>query len=454
MVAKPNSNVSLRALLSSTKALTNFLWLMFDKIFRGGLALLVTAVVARYLGPDLFCQLNFLIVVNGVFVHASNLGIGPLLTALFLRLRSKDKIFTASLFLLLASSSVTVFVVNICVRTLDIFSAHEAYLLSVLSLLHLTAFSVIFRSWFEAELRSKLNVAADFTAILLASLLRIALVMTEAPIDAFIYAALAETLVASVMIVFLYYKYKSRPGLGAWDIRYFRSIFARTLPLAGAGIAVTGYMKVDQIMLGSLLEQDQLGYYTVALRFTEMLYFIPAAIAVSMTPYLMQGFQKSEIAGNDVNQIMHDLAFVVCLICVVPIVVFAEPLVGFIFGKEYLNSVPILRIYALSSFSVFFGVVSGRWLIARSLEKVILIKTVIGLIMNLILNLLWIPKYGVMGAAYATLVSQTFVNVVYDVLDPRLAELFSAKLKSLNIIRISLFIFIFLRNLLSVPGTK
>jgi F0F1-type ATP synthase membrane subunit a len=59
-----------------------------------------------------------------------------------------------------------------------------------------------------------------------------------------------------------------------------------------------------------------------------------------------------------------------------------------------------------------------------------------------------------MGAAYATLVSQTFVNVVYDVLDPRLAELFSAKLKSLNIIRISLFIFIFLRNLLSVPGTK
>ena len=224
--------------------------------------------------------------------------------------------------------------------------------------------------------------------------------------------------------------------------------------MAGAGIAVTGYMKVDQIMLGSLLEQDQLGYYTVALRFTEMLYFIPAAIAVSMTPYLMQGFQKSEIAGNDVNQIMHDLAFVVCLICVVPIVVFAEPLVGFIFGKEYLNSVPILRIYALSSFSVFFGVVSGRWLIARSLEKVILIKTVIGLIMNLILNLLWIPKYGVMGAAYATLVSQTFVNVVYDVLDPRLAELFSAKLKSLNIIRISLFIFIFLRNLLSVPGTK
>jgi polysaccharide transporter, PST family len=419
------------------KELINFAWLGFDKIVRGGSTLAIIVYIAQHLGPQDFGTLSYLLVLNGLLVNFATLGMGPLLTHLLVRSKSQRIVLGSAIAVTIISTIVTIVIINIGAQVL-VFETHkEAVLLSILSLVHVFGVTGVLRSWFESQLASKLNIMADNCALFVGCILRILCVRLELPFEYFVYVVIAESVVTSAVLCVIFSKNINFSLNLKVNKRYMRALWGRAWPLTVSGLAVTGYMKIDQIMIGSMMSSADLGVYTAAVRFTEMWYFIPLAISISLAPRLINAQLISDIKLQEANQFMHDVTAVICALIVVPIWLCADILINVTFGVEYSGAVEVLKIYILCSIFVFYGVVSGRWLIAQKLEKVILSRTLIGLVINLGLNLILIPKYGSTGAAYSTLLSQIFVNIICDIFDPRLHPLLYAKLKALNIIRSS-----------------
>jgi O-antigen/teichoic acid export membrane protein len=94
----------------------------------------------------------------------------------------------------------------------------------------------------------------------------------------------------------------------------------------------------------------------------------------------------------------------------IPVSFFASDIINILYGTKYLASAPILTIYIWAGAAVFLGVASSQYLVTENLTKISLMRTSLGMIVNVILNVIFIPKYGIIGSAVATLLSYTLAT--------------------------------------------
>ncbi len=87
-------------------------------------------------------------------------------------------------------------------------------------------------------------------------------------------------------------------------------------------------------------------------------------------------------------------------------------LVHILFGPQFDPSAGLLSILIWSEFGVFFGTAVANLLLARGLQNYLIYPTIAGATLNVLLNLIWIPRYAAAGSAWATLVSYTFAWAV------------------------------------------
>jgi O-antigen/teichoic acid export membrane protein len=81
-----------------------------------------------------------------------------------------------------------------------------------------------------------------------------------------------------------------------------------------------------------------------------------------------------------------------------------------LFGNEFASAAPVLTIYIWAGVSVFLGVASSQYLINENLTMLSFFRTTVGMVLNVVLNFILIPLYGIIGSAIATLISYTISN--------------------------------------------
>ena len=84
---------------------------------------------------------------------------------------------------------------------------------------------------------------------------------------------------------------------------------------------------------------------------------------------------------------------------------FAYPIIKILFGAAYIKAVPVLQIYIWAGISVFLGVAVSQYLLAKNMAKITFYSTLLGAVVNIVLNLILIPKIGIAGGAVATFVA-------------------------------------------------
>src|SRR5690606_25623499 len=113
------------------------------------------------------------------------------------------------------------------------------------------------------------------------------------------------------------------------------------------------------------------------------------------------------------------------------IITFASPvLYRILYTEEYYEGAQILSIHVWAGVFVFLGSASGQYLIAEGYTKLALTRTAVGALINIILNIMWIPVFGIKGAAWATLIAYA-VSTFYILLIPRTRTQGTMMLKSL-----------------------
>jgi PST family polysaccharide transporter len=197
-------------------------------------------------------------------------------------------------------------------------------------------------------------------------------------------------------------------------------------------MAIMIYMKIDQIMLGQMLGDDAVGIYSAAVRVSEVWYFIPMMILASVFPSVLEAKKHDQTHYIQRLQLLYNLMVWLSVAIAIPMTFLSTPIIIALFGQAYAQSGQVLAIHIWASVFVFLGVASSQWFIAENRQILSFQRTALGAVINIGLNFVLIPKFGVVGAAYATVFSQAYVCLLFDLFQKETRPMFVMKLRSFN----------------------
>jgi polysaccharide transporter, PST family len=412
--------------------ITNTGWLFADRVLRMGTSLIVGVWVARYLGKDQYGLFNYALAFVSLFSPILTLGLDDVVVRHIVSTSSsKDEILGTTFWLKLLGGIASVFV---AVGAMFFLGEHDT---TKISLVVILAIAGVFRAadtvelWFQSQVKSKYTVIAKNLAYLLSNLIKVGLILTQADLLAFAWITLAEFAMGAVGLVIVYQARGLSIQLWKWSFPVAKTLLKESLPLIFSGFAIMIFMKIDQIMLGQMRGNGDVGIYSAAVRISELWYFIPTTVVASVAPAIYAAKEKSEaLYYQRIGQLLRLLACIALAISI-PMTFLSNNIILAMFGSKFAEAGPILAVHIWTSVFVFMGVATSPWFIAEGLNNVSLGKTLLGAILNIILNILLIPKYAGMGAAIATIVSQAVAAFISNGFDKRTQKLFKIQLQSI-----------------------
>ncbi|AFY57855.1 membrane protein involved in the export of O-antigen and teichoic acid [Rivularia sp. PCC 7116] len=414
------------------KVVSNTGWLFADRILRMGAGLLVGVWVARYLGAEDYGLFNYALAFVSLFTPIFTLGLDDVVVRQLVKESSdKTEILGTTFGLKLIGG-----IVSVLLAVGSLFLLQEQNILRIW-LVIILAMTGIFRTadtielWFQSQIQSKYTVVAKNIAYLLSTLVKVGLILIKAPLLTFAWATLAEIFMGAIGL-FAIYQIKGFSPLWnwRWNFTAAKSLLKESFPLIFSGFAILIFMKIDQIMLGEMKGNNEVGIYSAAVRVSELWYFIPTAIVSSVSPSIYAAKEKSEHHYyKRIGQLLRLLTYI-SLAIAIPMTFLSKNIVLMMFGSGYAEASTILAVHIWASLFVFMGVATLPWFIAEGLNHISLGKTLLGAVLNVILNYLLIPKYSGLGAAIATISSQAAAAFLSNAVDKRTRKLFQVQLQS------------------------
>ena len=407
-------------------------WLLFEKVFRLVVGFYVFILIAKHLGPEDFGLLNFVTALTDIFLYFSPLGLNMIVVKKFLGLRNSHD-------LILGSSFLAHFLGAIIFYTAAIISIYllrpedqvSQFLVIIAGMTIVIRSTDIIRYWFESNIQSKYIASASITSFGIFSIIKVALVLNNAGIELIIWSIVLEQLLIALILIYI----SRHKGIFNQKIKakffFIKELLSESWPFMISAAAMLIFLKVDQIMLGEILNDRAVGIYSAAVRLTEILHFLPIIIMNSFFPLL---FKTNEIDRDSiVGQFQEVLIFLIRLglILIIPMSFFSEEIIFLFYGEEFLEASKILSIHLWTAFFVFFNIVFSKWHLIENTQIFHMEKAVVGATLNILLNLILISLYGVIGAAIATLISLFLIEFFYDLVRGK-KQIFYLKMKALK----------------------
>jgi PST family polysaccharide transporter len=139
------------------------------------------------------------------------------------------------------------------------------------------------------------------------------------------------------------------------------------------------------------------------------------------------------------NKLLFNWMLLLAIIIATIFTFFANKIIYILYGNSFTESVFVLQVQIWTLIPIFLGVASFPYFAIENLQKISLYKSILGLILNIILNYFFIPYFGVVGAAYSTLISQFFTSIISNVLFNKTKTVFTYQMSSFK----SIFLFKF-----------
>lgn len=386
--------------------ISNSGWLFADKLMRMGIGLFVGVWIARYLGPDAFGQLNYVFAFVALFGAISTLGMdGLIIREVVRRPEQKNEILgTAFLLRIFAGSIAFSFAV------FAVWWLRPDDRLSIL-MVAIVAAGLIFQVtdtidlWFQSQVLVKYSVYARSFAFLVGASIKIWLILTSASLVAFAWVSLGEVVIASLGLLLVYRLLGGRLMQWQFQLSWLKKLLNESWPLLLSALTVMLYIRLDLIMLSEMVGNHEAGIYAAATRVSEIWYFLPTILVASVSPAMIKQ-RETDLAKY--THSFRKLYFVLVCLAIgiaLPLSLLSDQIIGFLYGVQYAPAGDVLAIHLWASLAVFLGVASGQYMLIEHLQRFSFYRTLIGLICNIMLNLMLIPSMGAVGAAIATVIS-------------------------------------------------
>lgn len=212
---------------------------------------------------------------------------------------------------------------------------------------------------------------------------------------------LVATVVASILS--FYAVRREVPFKALYSVRRWRQILALSASLGAIQIINLLYLKADTLLLSKMASARAVGLYGVAYNFTNFIVVIPTLIATSVMPLLATS--SGERFANLVRRMEESLAALGVLAVMITLL-FAPQAIEILSSHHFLGATTPLRLLAVSCYFSFLCTALGYAAVACNRHHRMIIVSAVGLVLNVGANILLIPRYGIDGAATATLISE------------------------------------------------
>lgn len=202
-------------------------------------------------------------------------------------------------------------------------------------------------------------------------------------------------------------------------------------PLVLGAVAIQIYMRIDQVMIRNMLGLHEVGIYSAAVRIYEAWAIVTAIITVSLLPAIVKLKQGNEENYHKRMTQLFRLVIWLSVFAAVAVSLVSEQLMVLAFGEEYRDSAPVVDIIMWTAVFAAMGSVSARYFNVEKMERKFALRTALAAVLNIGLNFLLIPIYGIKGAAIATLSCTFFANYMMDWFDRDLKLLLRIKHKAM-----------------------
>jgi len=416
------------------QVLSNIAWLFTDQILQMGIGLFVGLWVARYLGPTQFGLLNYAIAFVSLFSSVASMGLGTLVVRDIARNpECKNETLGTAFGLQFTGGCITLLLTVTVIALLKPNDSLTRWLVGIIAAGTIfNAFEAI-NFWFQSQIQSKYTVLAKNSVCFFVAAVRIGLVTIKAPLLAFACIRLAE--VALVGMAYVYFYRLTGNKIKDWQFSWERckELLSESWPIVLSGLAVYVYSKTDQIMLGAMNKNAELGYYAAAVKISEICDFLPMILSSSIFPKLANLRKTNYEEYLNKFQIYSDIMIFLWLGVAIPISLLSPWIVHLLYGENYGKSAAVLSIYVWAQFGSNFGVARSTYLNIEGQLRYGLYLTVVGSILNVGLNFFLIPKYGAFGATAATLITYFYVIILVNFLIKELRPFGKFIWRSLNL---------------------
>jgi O-antigen/teichoic acid export membrane protein len=217
------------------------------------------------------------------------------------------------------------------------------------------------------------------------------------------------------------------------DLKFWKELLKESLPFALIGFFVVIYFRIDSIMLSYMKGDEIVGYYSASYRLIDSLSSLIPIIIYSVMFPVMSKYLNSLDDLKKVWIKAFNLSFIIGLITTIFVVVFAKYIILIIYGSSYLPSIVVLKILIWAFFIICISSITSGLLNAINKQRLVTFGASIGAIINVILNLILIPRYSMEGAALATVVTEVLMFMLYIYLTCKFLKIKTSELLSLFI---------------------
>ena len=399
------------------KYFKNTSWLLVERVFRMFMSLVVGVWVARYLGPADYGAFQFAFSFVSIFLAISTLGLDDVvIRELVQGNNTKEKLLGTAFCLKIGGAFLSLIILLISIQFLHNEEVVNFMIVIIGATTLLHGFNVI-DFYFRSEIISKYVTYANFFSLLSASIAKIILILINAPLISFAIILFVEYAVLALGFIYYYHKTKSTNSIFKWEFDWglAKELLGNSWPLIFSGMILMLQARIDQVMIKEISTNEEVGYYSVALRLVEIFGFLPVLLSNSLFPSLVNTKKVSERLFRSRLLNYYRLNFALFLIIALPIYFFSDFIINVLYGVEYAPVIPILSFMTIRLLFANMGTARGSFINIENLFKYSMITMVIGTLVNICLNWLLIPEYLSMGAIFSTIVSFSVTIFIIDI---------------------------------------
>ena len=379
--------------LKGNRFFSNVIWDMGGKVFQMFLTLVVGMLTARYLGPSNYGVIGETASYVSFFSVICQLGFNS--TAVKEIMDNKERegeILGTAIFFRVCTSLISTVAITCLLYVLkdgDRVIVWVAFLQSL---------SLVFQSfemihyWYQSRLETHVSVKIQSFAYIVMAVYKIALLVLGKSVEWFAFSTALEMAVVAAALIFIYGKGEGKKLTISIDagIELLKSSYHFIL----SGLMVTIYSEMDKIMLGEMLSEAAVGFYTAATKVSSMWSFVLIALINSSRPVIISSRNHSQELYVKQNKRLYAAVIWIGIAAGLGITALGKWIIYFMYGEAYLPATSSLQISAWYTMFAMLGTARGIWIVCENKAKYVKYYLGIGAVINVILNYLLIPAFG------------------------------------------------------------
>ncbi|MDO4413586.1 MAG: flippase [Erysipelotrichaceae bacterium] len=389
----------------------NATWIIACRIVQAVFALIINMLTARYLGPSNFGLITYASSLVAFVLPIMQLGFSNILVQEIVNdPEHEGKILGTSMFLSCCSSICCM----IGVTTFAYIANHNEPATIIVCFLY--SFILFFQAldlmqyWFQAKFLSKYTSIVGLCAYVLVTAYKVYLLATAKSVYWFALSNAFDYALISISIIVIYHKLGGQKL--SFSLALGKEMFSRSKHYILSSMMVTIFAQTDKIMIKLMIGEAATGYYGAAIACAAMTSFVFAAIIDSFRPSIFEGMKINNSVFEHRLTVLYSIIIYISLAQSVFMTVLAKVIIHVLYGAAYSPAIGALQIVVWYTTFSYIGSIRNIWILANNKQNYLWRINLMGAVSNIILNAIFIPIIGIYGAAFASLITQFFTNVI------------------------------------------